>query len=132
MNEMLLEEALWPTKSTPPLLVIEHDLSRSTIPLVRTLLHDALYPKDTSKTKTVFQNVVLVTFLHPPRVFVRDLDLGLKESGRLTIIDRTESEFGEMDEMKGINEFRAQWSETLLSFGGFIRYRVGHRLIYFI
>jgi hypothetical protein len=120
---MLLEEALWPTKSTPPLLVIEHDLSRSTIPLVRTLLHDALHPKDTSKMKTRFQNVVLVTFLHSPSVFVRDLDLG---SGGLKIIDRTERGFGEMDEMKVINEFRAQWSETLIGFGGCIHYQVGH------
>jgi len=63
---MLLDNAFTPGVKKAHLLLLEHDLTRSTIPTIRDLIQ-----KDINPTNIGTKTVILMTLLHPPSVFVR-------------------------------------------------------------
>jgi hypothetical protein len=69
---MLLDNVFSPGLKKAPFLLLEHDLTRSTIPIIRDLIQKEIHSRSGEpKTRSI---VMLVTFLHPPNVFVRDRD----------------------------------------------------------
>jgi len=66
---MLLDNVFTPGLKRAHLVLLEHDLTRSTIPIIRDLIHNEAHSKkpDTKSQSTV----ILATFLHPSTVFVR-------------------------------------------------------------
>lgn len=108
---MLLDDVLWPTKSTPPLLVIEHDLSRSAIRLLRALLRDST---SSSNKGASYQHVILASFLHPANILIRDRPMEgekVHEKGqKVHVFDYTDREFGlEGGWSRDIGELRKDW-----------------------
>lgn len=116
---MQLKDALWPTKSTPPLLVVEHDLSRSPIALLRTLLDDGVGASGTGDKGCSYQRVILASFLHPPAVLIRDQPKagnGIDENERrqktqrLQVFDYTDGRFDlEGGSRNDVTALRKEW-----------------------
>ena len=80
---MLLDNVFTPgLKIKAHLLLLEHDLTRSTIPIIRDLIQKEIHSRS-GETKTR-STVMLVTFLHPPNVFVRDRG----NTGGVSILDK--------------------------------------------
>jgi hypothetical protein len=69
---MLLDNVFSSGLKKSHFLLLEHDLTRSTIPIIRDLIQKEIHSRSGEpKTRSI---VMLVTFLHPSNVFVRDRD----------------------------------------------------------